>query len=157
MSKKNIGPLSKSQLNKELSNITGISDKKGPKRNRNGKQGIDKTNCFKMNPDAPRKCCFKCGNTNHLALDCRKKIRKKTEIPLSDKSGRSVRFKPDNPCSHCGSKMAFLFMFVLLIIICIKTIMNLCPSFIRVQIMLKRILLKFIGKLIQVLSQILME
>ena len=57
-----------------------------------------------MNPDAPRKCCYKCGNTNHLALDCRKPIRKKTEIPPSDKSGRSVNFKPDSPCSHCGSK-----------------------------------------------------
>ena len=104
LSRKNVGLLSKSQLNKKLSNITGISDKKGPKRNRNGKQGIDKKNGYKMNPDAPRKCCYKCGNTNHLALDCRKTIRKKTEIPLSDKSGRSVRFKPDNPCSHCGSK-----------------------------------------------------
>ena len=57
-----------------------------------------------MNPDAPRKCCYKCDNTNHLALDCRKSIRKKTEIPLSDKCGRSVNFKPDSPCSHCGSK-----------------------------------------------------
>ena len=104
LSKKNVGLLSKSQLNKELSNITGKSEKKGPKRNRNGKQGIYKTNGYKMNPDAPRKCCFKCGNTNHLALDCRKIIRKKTEIPLSDKSGRSFRFKPENPCSHCGSK-----------------------------------------------------
>ena len=104
VSQKNVGLLSKSQLNKKLSNITGKSEKKGPKRNRNGKQGIDKTNGYKMNPDAPRKCCFKCGNTNHLALDCRKVIRKKTEIPLSDKSGRSIRFKPENPCSHCGSK-----------------------------------------------------
>ena len=104
LSKKNVGLLSKSQLNKKLSNITGKSEKKGPKRNRNGKQGIDKKNGYKMNLAAPRKCCFKCGNTNHLALDCRKTIRKKTEIPLSDKSGRSVRFKPDNPCSHCGSK-----------------------------------------------------
>ena len=102
--KKNVGLLSKSQLNKKLSNINGKLEKKGPKRNRNGKQGIDKKNGYKMNPDAPRKCCFKCGNTNHLALDCRKTIRKKTEIPLSDKSGRSVRFKPDNPCSHCGNK-----------------------------------------------------
>ena len=104
MSKKNVGLLSKSQLNKKLSNITGKSEKKGPKRNRNGKQGIDKANGYKMNPDASRKCCFKCGNTNHLALDCRKVIRKKIEIPLSDKSGRSVRFKPENPCSNCGSK-----------------------------------------------------
>ena len=104
LSKKNAGLLFKSQLNKKLSNITGKSEKKGSKRNRNGKQGIDKTNGYKMNPDAPRKCCFKCGNTNHLALDCRKIIRKKTEIPLSDKSGRSVRFKPENPCSHFGSK-----------------------------------------------------
>ena len=104
LSKKNVGLLSKIQLNKKISNITGKSEKKGPKRNRNGKQGIDKANGYKMNPDAPRKCCFKCGNTNHLSLDCRKIIRKKTEIPLSDKSSRSVRFKPENPCSHCGSK-----------------------------------------------------
>ena len=104
LSQKNVGLLSKSQLNKKLSNITGKSEKKGPKRNRNGKQGIDKANGYKMNPDAPRKCCFKFGNTNHLALYCRKVIRKKTEIPLSDKSGRSVRYKPENPCSHCGSK-----------------------------------------------------
>ena len=104
LKQKNVGLLSKSQLNKKLSNITGKSEKKGPKRNRNGKQGIDKANGYKLNPDAPRKCCFKCGNTNHLALDCRKVIRKKTEIPLSDRSGRSVRYKPENPCSHCGSK-----------------------------------------------------
>ena len=87
-----------------MSNITGKSEKKGPKRNRNGKQGIDKANGYKLILDAPRKCCFKCGNYNHLALDCRKVIRKKTEIPLSDISGRSVRYKPENPCSHCGSK-----------------------------------------------------
>ena len=104
LSKKNVGLPSKSQLNKRLSNITGKSEKKGPKRNRNGKQGIDKANGYKMNPDAHGKCCFKCGNTNHLALDCRKVIRKKTEIPIFDKSCRSVRFKPENPCSHCGSK-----------------------------------------------------
>ena len=104
LSKKNVGLLSKCQLNKKLSNITGKSEKKGPKRNRNDKQGIDKANGYKMNPDAPRKCCFKCGNTNHLSLDCRKVIRKKTEIPLYDKSGRSVRFKPENPCNHCCSK-----------------------------------------------------
>ena len=104
LSRKNIGLLSKSQLNKKLSKITGLSDKKGPKRNRNDKQGIDKKNGYKMNPDAPRKCCYKCGNTNHLALDYRKPIKKKTEIPPSDKSGRSVNFKPDSPCSHCGSK-----------------------------------------------------
>ena len=104
LKQKNIGLLSKSHLNKKLSNITGKSEKKGPKRNRNGKQGIDKANGYKLNPDAPRKCCFKCGNTNHLALDYRKVIRKKTEIPLSDRSGRSVRYKPKNPCSHCGSK-----------------------------------------------------
>ena len=78
LSQKNVGLLSKSQLNRKLSNLTGKSKKKGPKRNRNGKQGIDKANGYKLNPDAPRKWCFKFGNTNHLALDCRKVIRKKT-------------------------------------------------------------------------------
>ena len=104
LKQKNIGLLSKSQLNKKLSKITGKSERKGPKRNRNGKQGIDKENGYKLNSDAPKKRCFKCGNTNHLALDCRKIIRKKTEIPISDIGGRSVRYKPANPCSHCGSK-----------------------------------------------------
>ena len=39
-----------------------------------------------------------------LLLTAGRVIRKKTEIPFSDKSGRSVRYKPENPCSHCGSK-----------------------------------------------------
>ena len=61
LSKKKVGLLSKSQLNKKLSNITGKSEKKGPKRNRNGNKGKDKANGYKMNPDAPKKCCFKYG------------------------------------------------------------------------------------------------
>ena len=83
LKEKNVGLLSKSQLNKKLSNITGKSEKKGPKRNKNGKHGIDKANGYKLNPDAPRKCCFKCGNTNHLALDYRKVIRRKLRFHYS--------------------------------------------------------------------------
>ena len=37
LKQKNVGLLSNSQLNKKLSNITGKFEKKGPKRNRNGK------------------------------------------------------------------------------------------------------------------------
>ena len=156
LSKKNIGLLSKSQLDKKLRKITGLSDKKGPKRNRNGKQGIDKSNGYKMNPDAPRKQCYNCGNSNHLALDCRKQMRKKTEIPSSDKGGRSVNLSLLILVAIVAVN-GILFMFVLPIIVCIRIITNLCPNFIRVQIVIKIKFLKFISKLILLLSQLLMD
>ena len=84
-----------------------LSSSKSPnnhKRNRNGKQGINKSNNYKYIPGASRKTCFTCGNTNHLAIDCRKSKRKEKAIHISDIRNRVINYKPQYPCSHCGSK-----------------------------------------------------
>ncbi|KAL8134196.1 hypothetical protein AgCh_009303 [Apium graveolens] len=69
---KNIGLLSARQLKKKIYEVTDKPQIKSPKRNRNGKQGISKDSNYKVVPNAPRKTCFNCGNTNHLAIDCRR-------------------------------------------------------------------------------------
>ena len=54
-------------------------------------------------PNAPRKTCHNCGNTNHLANFCRKN---KDINSLPTKSGvrkSSIRYKTQDPCFHCGS------------------------------------------------------
>ncbi|KAL8099455.1 hypothetical protein AgCh_031912 [Apium graveolens] len=66
---KNIRLLSKRQLKKKLAEVTNKPQVKSPKRNRNGKQGISKDFNYEFVPNAPRKTCFNCGNTNHLAID----------------------------------------------------------------------------------------
>ncbi|KAK1372595.1 hypothetical protein POM88_028788 [Heracleum sosnowskyi] len=59
---KNIGHLSSGKLKKKISAVTGIKNEKIPKRHRNGKQGIDKSNGYKYIPNAPRKTCHTCGH-----------------------------------------------------------------------------------------------
>lgn len=72
----NIGYLSKSQLKQRLESLS----KSGKvKRNMNGKEDINKANNYKNIPEAPKKKCFKCGNQNHLALDCKKVTFKEPE------------------------------------------------------------------------------
>ncbi|XP_074352885.1 uncharacterized protein LOC141692040 [Apium graveolens] len=73
---KNIGLLSKSQLDKKICEVTSEAPKPRSKRGRNGKQGINKANNYKYIHDAPRKVCFNCGNTNHVVIDCRKPKKK---------------------------------------------------------------------------------
>ena len=107
---KNIGLLSKGTLEKKINNITGKIKTKAPKRNRNGKQGIDRTNNYAYIQNAPRKTCFNCGNTNHLAIDCRKAKKTPVEVSSSDIRSRLVNYKPQNPCSHCGSKWHSIFL-----------------------------------------------
>jgi hypothetical protein len=102
--KKNIGLLSKKQLRNKISEVTNREVAATAKRNRNGKVGINKENNYKYIPNAPRKACFNCGNSNHLAIDCRKSKKKSTVFPESDIRNRSVNYKPQNPCFHCGSK-----------------------------------------------------
>ena len=101
---KNVGLLSQKQLRDKISEVTGIQRAKTAKRNRNGKVGITKENNYRYIPNAPRKVCFNCGNSNHLAIDCRKSKKKATVVPKSDIRNRSVFYKPQNPCFHCGSK-----------------------------------------------------
>ena len=107
---KNIGLISKGKLEKKINDITGRVKSKSPKRNRNGKQGIVKSNNYAYIQNAPRKTCFNCGNTNHLAIDCRKVKKKETEVSSSDIRSRLVNYKPQNPCSHCGSKWHSIFL-----------------------------------------------
>ena len=60
---KNIGLVSKGNLENKINDITGRIKSKPSKRNRNGKQGIDKSNNYAYIQNAPRKTCFNCGNT----------------------------------------------------------------------------------------------
>ena len=76
--------LSKGKLGKKLDDVTGTVKARAPKRNRNGKQRINKTNNYAYVQDAPRKTCFNCGYTNHIAIDCRKNKKKETSMSSSD-------------------------------------------------------------------------
>ena len=78
--------------------------------NINCKQGIDKSNNYAYIQNAPRKTCFYYGNTNHLAIDCMKLKKKAITVSSSDIRSRSVNYKPQNPCSHCGSKWHSIFL-----------------------------------------------
>lgn len=67
----NIGLMSKKQLKKKLNELPEIKKDKNMKTNRNGKEGVNKSNNYQYIPNTPRKACFKCGNTNHLATNCK--------------------------------------------------------------------------------------
>ncbi|KAL8124629.1 hypothetical protein AgCh_012324 [Apium graveolens] len=99
----NIGLMTKKQLKHKLKDVKNANKVKSPRKNRNGKEGVNKSNDYKPVPDAPRKTCHNCGSSNHLASFCRKN---KNINSLPSKSGvksQSVRYKPQNPCFHCGS------------------------------------------------------
>ncbi|KAL8108059.1 hypothetical protein AgCh_024481 [Apium graveolens] len=99
----NIGLMTKKQLKHKLKDVKKANKVKSPRKNRNGKEGVNKSNDYKPVPDAPRKTCHNCGCSNHLASFCRKN---KNINSLPSKSGiksQSVRYKPQNPCFHCGS------------------------------------------------------
>ncbi|KAK1394581.1 hypothetical protein POM88_013637 [Heracleum sosnowskyi] len=102
--KKNVGLLSQKQLKEKMCEVTGKQKEPTVKRNKNGKVGINKENNYKFIPNAPRKCCYTCGNSNHLAINCRKSKKKVTEIPRSDIRIRSIFYKPQKSCFQCGSK-----------------------------------------------------
>ena len=99
----NISYLSKSQLKKKINSQSGSSK---VKRNRNGKEVINKTNDYKHIPDAPSKRCFRCGNQNHLALDCKFKVAKKLESKTKVESKQTLRhlYIPPDPCYHYEDK-----------------------------------------------------
>ncbi|KAL8147667.1 hypothetical protein AgCh_005113 [Apium graveolens] len=99
----NIGLMTKKQLKHKLKDVKNANKVKSPRKNRNGKEGENKSNDYKPVPDAPRKTCHNCGSSNHLASFCRKN---KNINSLPSKSGvksQSVRYKPQNLCFHCGS------------------------------------------------------
>ena len=99
----NIELMTQKQLKHKLKEVKSDDKNKEPRKNRNGKIGIDKSNNYMPVPNAPRKTCHNCGNTNHLANFCRKN---KDINSLPTKSGvrkSSIRYKPQDPCFHCGS------------------------------------------------------
>ncbi|KAL8105375.1 hypothetical protein AgCh_029246 [Apium graveolens] len=99
----NVGLMTKKQLKHKLKEVKNANKVKSPRKNRNGKEGVNKSNDYKPVPDASRKICHNFGSSNHLASFCRKN---KNINSLPSKSGvksQSVRYKPQNPCFHCGS------------------------------------------------------
>ncbi|KAK1394768.1 hypothetical protein POM88_013824 [Heracleum sosnowskyi] len=106
---KNVGLLSQKQLKDKICEVTDKKKEATVKRNRNGKIGINKENGYKYIPNAPRKSCFNCGNSNHLAIDCKKSLKKSTEIPISDVRSRSVFYKPQDTCFHCDSLWHYIY------------------------------------------------
>ncbi|KAL8127724.1 hypothetical protein AgCh_014592 [Apium graveolens] len=80
----NIGLMTKKQLKHKLKDAKNVNKVKSPRKNRNGKEGVNKSNDYKPVPDAPRKTCHNCGSSNHLASFCRKN---KNINSLPSKSG----------------------------------------------------------------------
>ena len=98
------------KLKKKLDDVTCTIKAKSPKRNRNGKQGINKSNNYAYVQDAPMKTYFNCENTNHIIIDYMLNKKKETSMSSSDIRSRLVNYKPQNPCSHYGSKWHSIFM-----------------------------------------------
>ncbi|KAL8103854.1 hypothetical protein AgCh_028153 [Apium graveolens] len=99
----NIGLMTKKQLMHKLKEIRNVNKVKKARKNRNGKEGVNKSNNYMLVPNAPRKKCYSCRNSNHLASFCRKNKDITSLPPRSGVKSQSVRFKPQNPYFHCGS------------------------------------------------------
>ena len=100
----NIGLMTQKQLKHKLKEVKSVNNVKEPRKNRNGKVGINKNNNYMPIPNAPRKTCHHCGNTNHLATFCRKNKDINFLPKRSEVKKHSIRYKPQNPCFHCGSE-----------------------------------------------------
>ena len=99
----NIGLMTKKQLKHKLKEVKNVNKEKPTRKNRNGKEGVNKSNNYKPIPNAPRKLCYNYGKADHLASFCRKNKGINVLPPKSGVKNKSVRFKPQNPCFHCGS------------------------------------------------------
>ncbi|KAL8126026.1 hypothetical protein AgCh_013354 [Apium graveolens] len=99
----NIGLMTKKWLKYKQKEIKNVNKVKPPRKNRNGTEGVNKSNNYMHVPNAPRKKCYNCGNSNHPASFCRKNKNINSLPSKSRVKSQSVRFKPQNPCFHCGS------------------------------------------------------
>ncbi|KAL8108479.1 hypothetical protein AgCh_024798 [Apium graveolens] len=68
----NIGLMTKKQLKHKLKEINSVNKVKAARKNRNGKEGVNKSNKYMLVPNAPGKKCYNYGNSNHLPSFCRK-------------------------------------------------------------------------------------
>ena len=97
----NIGSMTQKQLKQKLKDLHMKNKRKRSRKNRNGKVGVNGN--YVIRPNAPRKTCSNCGSTNHLANSCRKNKEIKVVPSKSEFRNRTTRYKPQNPCFHCGS------------------------------------------------------
>ena len=63
------------------------------------------------NPNAPRKTCYNCGSTNHLASSCRKNKDINSLAPKTGVKNDYVRTRPQTLCIHCGSTWHSIYTF----------------------------------------------
>ncbi|KAK1356459.1 hypothetical protein POM88_049715 [Heracleum sosnowskyi] len=70
---------------------------------RNGKIGINNRNNHLPTGAAPRKTCYNCGSSNHLARFCTKNKHINSLSSTSGVKNDYVRVKPQTLCTHCGS------------------------------------------------------
>ncbi|KAK1399122.1 hypothetical protein POM88_008985 [Heracleum sosnowskyi] len=99
----NVGLMTEKQFNHKLKEVKSIMKQKGFKKNRNGKIGINKRNNHLPTTVAPRKTCYNCGSTNHLASFC-KKNKDINYLPSKPRVKNDyVRVRPQTLCTHCGS------------------------------------------------------
>jgi hypothetical protein len=97
----NIGSMTDKQLKHKLKEVKSVKKQKVSRKNRNGKVGI--TARTMLASYSPRKECYNCGSTKHLASACTKN---KNINSLPSKSGvkkEYVRTRPQTLCKHCGS------------------------------------------------------
>ncbi|KAL8109987.1 hypothetical protein AgCh_025917 [Apium graveolens] len=87
----NIGLMTKKQLKHKLKEIKNVNKVKVARKNRNGKEGVNKSNNYMPVPNTPRKKCYNCGNSNLLAPFCRKNKNINSLSPKSRVKSQSVR------------------------------------------------------------------
>ncbi|KAL8125274.1 hypothetical protein AgCh_012818 [Apium graveolens] len=98
----NIGLMTKKQLKQKLKEIRNVNKVKAARKNRNGKEGVNKSNNYMPVPNSPRKKCYKYGNSNHLASFWRKNKNINSLPPKSGVKSQSVRdYHMDFFEKHC--------------------------------------------------------